>query len=159
MAKNEVDFGIDPDMLWDEWLGQPQMYYEWAEKLADAKQAVGEAKAVLELTEAETALAIRKFPEKYGLEKVTEGGVEAVMITRKEYQAAKTDLIEAMHKEDIFGAAVSAMQHRKTALEKLVDLFLSNYHSAPKSSKNGREHVEDMERKRDMPRGIKSKRK
>lgn len=138
---------IDELQLDKEWIGQPRVYLEFAEMCADAQRDWDIAKSELEMVRAELDTAIRSDPESYGLGKVTEKGVENAIPAQTEYQDAVREVIRAKHKRDVMAAAVTALDHRKKALEKLVDLQLSGYFATPRASASSREAVEDMGRR------------
>jgi hypothetical protein len=139
---------IDANRLDKEWIAQPQFYFQYASKLADAKQKVEEAKAELDLVRAEAERKIRRKPEKYCPgEKVTEGGVKCALENREEVKQAQQQVLTAKHRVDILQAAVSALDHRKTALENLVRLTLSNYMASPRAPEGTEEQVDHMVKK------------
>ncbi len=141
---DKFDFSIDEMKLDREWLGQAESYFRFASKLANAKRSYDEADNDVKVLKAELELAIRSNPSQYGLDKVTEGVVAAAVLVQPEYKKSMEELRDHRHAVDIFSAAVEAMQHRKRALEKLVDLQLSNYYAAPVASKENREAVDEM---------------
>jgi len=141
------DVSIDRYRLDEEWMGQPGFYHEFAEKLADARQALDEAKNQQEVVRAETLLAMAKEPKKFGLLKTTDETLKNAVTANKRYQEAVAIVIQAKHVVAIFEAAVSALDQRKKALEKLVDLHVTDYHSQPKSRKgDASTYVEDGRR-------------
>lgn len=125
---------IDQDRLDQEWVRQPRLALEVGMKEADASKEVDEAKASLELIESEELLNIMLHPDAYGLEKTTELVVKAKVITLANVIAAKKVLMEAKHRQKIYGARTNAVEHRKRTLEKLVDLELMHWRSEPKPS-------------------------
>lgn len=127
---------IDEHALDKEWLHQPELYFEWAEKLAKARRSHDEAKAALDLAYAETAQDIRNNPRRYDLEKVTESAVAELVKQQKPYQDAATILADAKYKIDIYQAAVTALDHRKRALTMLVELYGLQYFANPKITKD-----------------------
>lgn len=129
-------FAIDPHRLDEEWIKQPSLYRKWARQLANAREEWERAKAQRDVVTAEIDKAIRFNPEEYGLEKITEPSVEKTILLQKRYQRAHAVVVEAKHKVDLLEANVSALDHRKRALEKLVDLFLSDYFSKPREPKD-----------------------
>ena len=126
------DLSIDENALDVEWNNQSEKYYEVATDLANARQELDAASNELKLVNAELDLDIRSNPAKYGVAKVTEGSIESAITVHPEHQSALLSVRTAKHRVDILTGAVEAMQQRKKALEKMVDLFLANYHSAPK---------------------------
>jgi hypothetical protein len=139
---------IDENQLDVEWLGQAELYYTYAAKLSDAIASMDEAKADFELTQAELAKDIREDPGKYDLGKVTDKSVEATVIMQKEYQEAQAAVNTAKHRVGVLKAAVDALDQRKKALEKLVELRLANYYSEPRARTEGaREEVDNIRKK------------
>ncbi len=143
-TNNEPDlFDIDPHRLPEEWVQQPRLYRQYADKLADARKELEEAKAVCEIAEADIDKMVRSTPSEFGLEKVTEASVQGAVILSQRVQRAKTKVIDARHKVGVLEAAVSTLDHRKRALEKLVDLHLADIRAEPRESKFAKDHRED----------------
>lgn len=126
-------FEIDENALDREWIAQPILFYQYAERLADARLELDEAKANFDLVGAECDYAVRSNPQVYDLDKVTERAVEKAVINQEEFQAAQRKVQKAKHKVDVLQAFVTALDHRKRALEKLVDLFGMNYYAKPEA--------------------------
>jgi hypothetical protein len=126
-------FKLDKHRLDAEWTGQVQEFAQAADQLAEARDAERRAKAKLELTEAEEKLAIRRNPQIYGFEKVTEGTVGELLTVSKKYQAALREHLDAEHAVDVYKVKVDALNQRKSALEDLVRLRLADYFSAPQA--------------------------
>lgn len=137
---------IDMDKLDEEWCQQPSRYYRYATQLADAKRKHAEAKAALDVTEAELSLKIRKSPEAFlGDIKPTEASVSACVLTQPAHKSALTTVIATKHDCDVLEAAVWALDHRKKGLENAVQLQVMNYRSAPRPPQDvPRETVERM---------------
>lgn len=119
-------------------------YLYFATRSADLKRDVQELESAKEVAEAELSKKIRDEPNVYGLEKVTEAGISAVVLTRKEYKEAQKKVFEARHQLDVCQAAVSAMEHKKRALTLLVELHGAGWHASVKVSKEGREAVDEQ---------------
>lgn len=126
-------FEIDEHNLVKEWVKQPSLYFIWAQKLADAKLEQDEAKANLDVIKAEASRAIRDDPGDYGFDKVTEAIVAVAINEHPDVMKGVKTLHEARHKQEIYQAAVNALDHRKRALEKIVDLHGQNYFATPKA--------------------------
>lgn len=124
---------IDEHRLHEEWMNQPRLYFRWAEKLAEAKQRLEEAKAELELVRAELDYEVRSNPEQYNLDKITEAVVKATVNAQERYREAERAVISCKHAVDVHQAAVNALDHRKRALQGLVELFLANYFAVPRA--------------------------
>ena len=125
-------FDLDKNRLDEEWTQQPRLYAQYATKLADARAEHERAKASRDVVEAELDRDIRLNPEKYDLTKVTEGSIQSTITLQKAHRKVVGDVIEASHTVDTLDAYVRALDHRKKALEKLVDLRLADYFSEPR---------------------------
>jgi len=169
-AVYDFDFlEIDLNLLDEEWLNQPKRFYESATQLADAEAEVEEIKLDISLQKdeidtvrAELDLAIRK-KHSHSSDKLTENAISNLIINKPDYQDEKkkmnklqASLNEAKHKVGISRAAVSALDHRKSALERLVSLHGQNYFSSPKApDKGGREITDKIEKQSVRSRGRK----
>lgn len=139
MDKEEFDFfEIDPNRLDEEWLWHPKLYHEHAIKLADARKEYEQKKAELEVLTAEIDREIRLTPSGFGLEKITETVVANTVIIQPSYRKLQKEVIEAKHNVAIAEAAVSTMEHKKKALENIVQLRGMDYFSEPKLRDKGR---------------------
>lgn len=140
---------IDEHNLEREWTRQPKLFFRWAREAADARLTVDEAKAALEIVRAEVDSEVRSDPEGHGIDgKVTEKMVEAVVVQATVCIAAVRKLAKAKHRYDVLCALVSALEQRKSALEYLVRLRLSDYYSEPRVPKESREGMEEMQKDR-----------
>lgn len=126
---------IDLANLEVEWQEQPKLYLAAAEELADAKKAAEELELELIVRKAEAEKEVRAEPEDFGLEKVTEAGVKAAVDTHKKVISLRSKIIEANHLVGLLVGKCRALEHRKRALEKEVDLFLAGYFAAPKEKR------------------------
>jgi Mg-chelatase subunit ChlI len=143
----------DPDRLDREWIKQPGLYLKYAEKLADARKDFADAKAELEVVKAELSRDIRAMPETYGLKKVTESGIEGAVVLQKKHRLALETMNECKHRVDVLEAVVSALEHKKRALENLVTLHGQSYFATPRADGTGRESLEE-----DLKRSARKKR-
>lgn len=134
---------IDKYRLDEEWVNQPKMFHVWAVKTADAGKRVDESKARLELTRAGLDRKIRNDPRAYDIDKVTEKGIEATILMDESYRDDMQILIDRRHDLKILEAAVAALEQRKRALEKLVDLHGRDYFAEPRASSESRDKVEE----------------
>lgn len=129
---------IDINRLDREWLGQPELVYVYSIKLADARRESDSLKSKLELVESSFDGKIRKNPKKYGIESktITESAIRACLSSIDEVIFVKRQLINKKHTIDILTAAVNALEHRKRALEKLVDLWQASYFASPMAGRS-----------------------
>jgi len=152
MAKNrdvEFDFfELDENELVEEWKNQPKIYFKYSELLTNAKEALERCKAQLEIAgdelkeaKARVDLRIRKNPKKLlgSDEKPTEAQIANRIIVHPLYAKAKAkiyklneELITLNKKVSTFYSAVHALDHRKSALERLVSLHGQNYYATPR---------------------------
>jgi hypothetical protein len=157
MAKKETasPFAIDEMALNKEWLGQADLYYSYASQLAEARLALDEAKREADVIEADLSLQIREDPEQFDCPKVTESAIKEVVKLQEEFQDSRVSVNDAQHKVNLLQAAVTALDHRKRALEKLVDLHGTNYFSEPHArSDGGKEFIEQQKKKAARRRSV-----
>jgi len=155
MKRDESVLEINQLRLDEEWVNQPKLYLEYAAKLADARRDLDLSKSELELTVAELDADIRADPEGHDIgEKVTENAIKNCIPTLKRYQVANNALIDAKHKVDVLQAFVNALDHRKRALENLVDLHGQSYFAEPRARKEeDREAMTEAKDRMTMKRG------
>ncbi len=133
--ENDSILAIDKDRLDVEWLNQPLNFYKFSKRLAKKRALADEAKGNLDLVEAEVDKDIRANPRKYGFgkdDRVTESAISAAKKESEEYQAALKQLNEAKYEVDLAFAMVTAMSHKKDALENLVRLHGQDYFASPR---------------------------
>lgn len=147
--QEEPQWDLEPDKhrLDVEWCQQPKLYHYYADLLATARNDQKVCEAKLEIVEAETKMAIRNDPEKYGANKVTEDVVKSLLVMQAPVKEARKRLIDAECRVDQVNATVRALDHRKSALENLVSLGARDYFAEPKAKPPDREVVEEMKRK------------
>lgn len=135
---------IDPDNLDKECISLASDYLNAAFHAAEARMDVDESKNALDVVKSDLQRDIRERPDKYGLQKVTEGGVESVVIGLKEYRNALTKLNDAKRDAELSQALVWALEHKKRALTLLVELHGTSYFANPKLSPEGTKVVQRM---------------
>lgn len=126
------DLQIDENSLDKEWKHQPFLYMQYAEELAKANSSAQHQKEKMDVIKAELDTKYRRLIDSEG-EKVTEARVNARIMTDETYQKAQEECHKADYEASILSAAVKAFEHKKKALEKLVDLYLGGYYSAPRN--------------------------
>jgi len=140
-----MDIEIDIDALDTEWLKQPRMYLDAAERATELLAYLSKEKDQLELTKSTLGSAIRDDPEAFGLSKITEAVVANTIIIQKEYMAQAEETRAAKHSYESALSKVKALDHRKKALENLVQLYIGQYFSSPKEKKEeGQEGIKKM---------------
>lgn len=142
-AEGSTDFfALDINNLEVEWVQQPKLFHHHALQLADARELHEQSKAELELIKAELDLKIRRIATKKG-DKLTEATVQSMIVVDSGYQDSLKAVSTARHTVDVLTAAVNALDHRKRALEKLVDLHGQNYFSVPSARGEARKALEE----------------
>lgn len=122
----ENDLKIDEHQLEKEWLRQPSLYMQYAEKAALADNKAKRAKENIEVVKAELSTYYRNTEEKF-----TEKSIEAQILTDAKYKEANKNYLDAIEQAAVLSAAVRAFDHKKAALENLVKLTLAGYYSQP----------------------------
>lgn len=144
MAREDDKFlHIDLGNLDSEWARQARLYNNWGNRLADAHLALDRAKNTLKVTGAECGKEIRRYPERFGLKRATEGAVKDEILLHPAYQKAVRIMNRKKHAAAILEAAVEALQHKKKSLEDLVRLRLADYFSEPQPPKEARRKLEE----------------
>ena len=131
---------ISKHNLDDELVMQPQLYDEYAEKLAEAESERDTAKLIMELYEAEADARIRSE------EKGTENSIKLTIRRDEEYQRLVKNYYEAKKTAKKMEGVLDAIQQKKSSLENLIKLYLNNYYSAPNVSKDNKDMMEDRSR-------------
>lgn len=129
------DFQIDELDIQTEWLRQADLVKEYGDHQADAQQSYDKAKAALEVAKFEAAKAIRKEPGRYGVVKDTEKAIEQAIPSHPAVAIATSEVIDARHDLDVAKAAVSALDHKRTAMSSLVQLIQLGLWAEPKERK------------------------
>ena len=148
-VENYDFFTIDLNVLDQEWMNQPKLFFEYAKKAEKARLKLSEAEAELKLTEAEVDDEIRSNPEKYRIpESVTAASavIKNRIVEHQKYKDALEDYNTARYQQGVLNAVVQALDQRKRALEKLVDLHGQNYFASPKASENMKSVVNEFEK-------------
>jgi hypothetical protein len=135
---------IDDTNLGRECVRIVSQYRQAAYNAADAGKDVDEAKATLEVVEAEARLHVRNTPGQYGLDKVTEGAINEIVVCQPRVLKAQQRLIKAKHRQDILSAVVATLEVKKRSLTLLVELHGMSYFADVKVSREGKEAVNEQ---------------
>ena len=163
MSNEEIDYEQDMELkqhgLDFEWLRQSSLYLKYSVLYADLASYRDEAKEELQRIDAKTDLEIRSNYGEYGFEtRPTEAAIKAVILQDAGHIKAANELILATREVNIVQGAKVALDHKKSALERLSTLYLSGYWAdprIPKEAKNEyqndiqlahRSHLENNER-------------
>jgi len=129
------------------WLEQPQLVAQHGRELANAKDKLERSKAGLDVARAEVENMITADPEKFGLAKTTVSAINAAVEVHPDITSARDRLFKNKHKVDLLQALMTALDHRKRALEGLVSLHGQQYFASPRLDENGRKAVTDQTRR------------
>lgn len=153
---------IDETSLDLEWLDQPVKMLQITTAQAEAQRDMEKIQDRLELIKAELDKEIRTDPDKFGITKITEGAIQAAILSMKIYKEINEQLIQARFENNVLKGAVKSFEQRRDALENLVRLHGSQYFAGPKMPRDlhfERENREETQKKVDEGVGMKLKRR
>lgn len=127
----EGDVHIDEQALDVECVAQSKLVMKYTRHLAWCERDRDRLKESLKLVESELELDIRLHSEKYGMEKVTDKSVAAIIPTQKSYKDTLENYLNAKFEYSVAKGACDAIDHKKTALELLVKLHGQGYFAGP----------------------------
>jgi hypothetical protein len=138
---------IDKHDLDNEWVAQPGLYLEIADRLALEISLRDEASSTIKDLAAELDAEVREShadDEK----KPTETAIKMEIVGHKRMQRAKEGLLELEKNVGLLSARRDAFQMRKSALQDLTSLHLGGYYQSNSgAAKNAREATHDSSRK------------
>ena len=146
--KKKNPFGINKFALDKEWERQPELYIKYAEELAEAKTTLDKCKTRHDSTCAMVSMEIRKSPEDFNVQKVTDASVNAAILLDKRVKLKKKRVIEARYRVSLLDAAVGACEHRKKTLENLVNLWSQSYFAEPRVDGKTMNRMEDKRKRK-----------
>jgi hypothetical protein len=129
-------FSIDEQQLVEEWVEHPSRVFYYARLAADIQMSLDEARRHDEVLRADLSLDIRKNPDEFGLQKTTEGLVNAAIESNEDVQVSAKKIIRLKNELDYAKAAVSALESKKKALECIVQLHATSYFATPRTAKS-----------------------
>jgi hypothetical protein len=150
----ENDLRIEDTALDLEYLEQSSLFMKYARHLAETQRDLDEAKQNLDIVKAETDKKIRETPDKYGLEKVTDKAIEAIILTDKDCKKAYQDFLDAKYEKDMAQNAVNSMNMRKDMLEALIKLNGQQYFAGPKVPRDLSSEAQKREKQRQTNKGV-----
>jgi len=133
MKRNEFerDLHIDVEALDVEAAMQGDLFFKWAEKAVEARKVSERSKLNVDVLVAELGSKIRKNPEKYKVEKVTEGAITAAIHNHDDYKEAQDTHLDNRADLDLLNQAVIAMEQKKRMIESLITLHGQQYFASP----------------------------
>lgn len=139
------DVYIDKNKLDEAWENQALLFCQWAEKVVEATFDRDRAKENLEIVKATLDKKIRMDSARTNT-KITEEAIKNSIILSQDYQEANQQVIESVKTLGIMYVAKDSFEHRKAALSKLTDLWLSQYWSEPREGQVTKKVREDQAR-------------
>lgn len=130
----ELDTAIDPHILDEEWATQSSLYMEYCKQWATESKELDRLKKQLPILEAKVGNDIRENPGNYSY-KLTVDAVNNLIASNEEVIAMNNEIIEKTYTVNLLRGALTALDHKKKALENLVMLFGLNYFSGPSEAK------------------------
>lgn len=131
------DLEINMDDLETEWLEQPSLFMYYSQAHAEAIRDREEAKNHLDTVDAMLDSEIRTEEnwKKHFEKHPTEGAIKNWVIMHEKHKNALAIFNKKSHDTNLLQSAKSAFDHRRKALENLVTLLVTGFHSQPKVSK------------------------
>lgn len=126
------DVKIDGDDLENEWIEQASLYLYYAEAHADSIQAKEKAKNDVDVAYAQLDSLIRKDWEKHFEKHPSESAIQSWIIQQEKHKKVLDIFYKKSHTVNLMQAAKTAFDHRRKALENLVSLLITGFHSEPK---------------------------
>jgi len=130
------DLDIDMNDLEGEWLKQPSLFMYYSQEHSEAIKERENAKNNLDVIDAQLDSEIRRDWEKHWTKSPTETAVKNWVLQHEKHKKALDVFNEKSHSVNLLQSAKSAFDHRRKALENLVTLLVTGFHSEPKVSKH-----------------------
>lgn len=112
---------------------QARLFRLWARRTAAAKDFMNQCESQMELVEAQLKLLAFKKPSKFGLDKPpTVEIMKAIVVASEKYQGAVRKYNDARREYEETKVMADALGHKKSSLEKEVELFLAGYFAEPR---------------------------
>lgn len=140
------DLMIDPDILDILWVRHPNIYMKYSEAAALANDLVRKKKNDLEVIDARIDQELRIAGEGKTT-KMTADAVKAAITADDRHINALIEYNDALYKAELCGSAVKAMEHKKTALQNMVQLCLSGYFALPKIPRDLKNEIKKLDEK------------
>jgi hypothetical protein len=142
----QKDLMVDADILDLLWLKQPQLHWKYSEASAEANDLVRKKKNDLEVLYARLDQEIRISLEGEG-KKTTADSVKAAILCDERHIKAVIEYNDALYRADLCGSAVKAVEHKKSALQSMVQLCLSGYTAMPKVPRDIKSELRKFDKK------------
>lgn len=147
---------IDPSDLVEDWQDQVTLIWEAGHFSATCRRDLDVLRERLKLYEAELQTRIRKNPEDFGVDKVTDKAVQSVVEGDKKRNNLVQSITEADYTYGLSLAAVKSVEHRKSALENICRITMSEFYGTPRATSEGAREVETQRRTQAHNRAVRS---
>jgi len=118
------------------------VYWYWANKLAEAKNALGDSEDKFKLVSAQADGAYRETWDEGKWGKKTEASIAGKVFNDLIVREAKDNVIKYQHEVNTLIAGVSAFEHRKGMIDNEVKLLIGGFYATPTGGKH--EDVNDQ---------------
>ena len=115
------------DSLHADAVRQAELACQAGELSAAAKAEARRSKVDLEEVRATVQREVRANPDKFGIDKPTEGAIASAVTVDQRVSSAERRAIAAQEQADVADAVSTAYEHRKAMLKVEVELWLANY--------------------------------
>lgn len=151
LDKNEYqkDLIVDINTLDLLWIRQSHLYGKYSEICAEANDLVRRKKNDLEIIDSRLDQEIRVSLEGES-KKITEGGIKSLIMADDRHIKALIDYNDSLHTAELCASAVRALEHKKHALQALVQLCLSGYSAMPKVPRNVKEELKKISKEEEL---------
>jgi len=144
MSEHHDEINIDIHALDHEWERQASLVIKYSNQYADAAYLRDQAKEELSRIDAEIDLDIRTNWDNYSFDsKPTEAAIKATILNSEEHIIAVKAYNLLCRDVIVFQGAKMALDHKKSALERLTSLYLSGYWADPKIRGEAKTAYED----------------
>ena len=140
--KYQDEISISRKQLDNEWAKQPVLCLKYGDLYAEAVAERDHLKRQMDVVRAQVDEKVRKSPEEYGLVKSTEAAIKSAIEASEEVDQINKDFIEATKNVNLLASAREAINHKKKALENLVQLQLAGYYGDPKIPEEVRQEAD-----------------
>lgn len=142
----EATIKIDESALDIECLDQASLMLQICKLQSHLEKEEDLARENLDFVKANLDMEIRTDPNKFGVDKVTEGAIKSAILSNDSYKQASNAYINAKYENNVAKGAVRSFDQRKTMLEVLTKLHGQQYFAGPKTPQN----ITDARRQRQV---------
>ena len=134
------DVKINKYKLDDECQEHPGIYHYYTNELSEAKSELDDQKDKLSFMESELELSLRRNPPEDI--KITEQAIKSLIGSNNSLKRQREIVNEIKKRIYHLESAVKVLEHKKSMIKHLVDLFISRYYSEPSDGKKNKRYEE-----------------